>query len=417
MTALPLDGLQVVECGRTCMAAYCARLLADAGADVVKVEPPEGDPARRRGPFPDDVPHPERSGLFLLLNVNKRGMCLDLGRKEGRSAFARLLDWAQVLVTDFPPREARNLGLTWRRLHRSHTHLLVTSITPFGESGPYRDYHANEHVLYNMGGLAYATPGMPDSVENPQREPPLRPSTPIPEFIAGAAGGTATLLALLLSMADGQGRHVEVSAQEAVASMLFWDLVPYSYVRLVTGRRPVQSAMMPNAVMPCKDGYVIMAGPYDHMWGSFGSLMGNPDWAELEVFEDTLNRAINWDALHPLMLEWTMRFTGEEIMRRAQSLGLPCFHVFSLDQTVDSAHELQRGFFWETSVDGEGTTKVPGSPFIFSETPLRLRRPAPRLGEHTGEVMGQLSELATPEIRVDGAVHPPRIHDPGDEAS
>ena len=420
MTMLPMDGLRVVEYGRTGMAAYCARLLADAGADVVKVEPSDGDPARRRGPFPNDVPHPERSGLFLLLNVNKRGVCLDVDQREGRAAFARLLGWAQVLVTDFPPREARALGLSWRRLHRAYPHLLLTSITPFGESGPYRDYHANDHVLYNMGGLAYATPGMPDHVEDPRREPPLRASTPMAEFIAGATGATATLLALMLTSRDGNGRHVEVSAYEAVASMLYHDVAAYSYLRLIIGRRPVQMARMPNAVMPCKDGYVILAVPYDHMWKPFVSLMGDPDWAEWEVFNDSLQRAANWDALYPLLLEWTMRFTGEEIMRLVQGIGLPCFPAFTIARTVESAHERERGFFWQTTAEGAGVVKVPGSPFIFSRTPLRLRRPAPRLGEHTDEVLGQLaqvSEMPAPVLVGDGAAYTPPLPLTRSEAS
>lgn len=268
------------------MAAYCARLLADAGADVVKVESAEGDPSRRRGPFPDDMPHPERSGLFLLLNVNKRGVSLDAGRPEGRSALARLLGWAQVLVTDFPPEEARALGLTWRRLHRAHPHLLFTSITPFGESGPYRDYSANEHVLYNMGGLAYATPGAPDQVDNPQQEPPLRPSTPLPEFIAGAAGATATLLALLPTSRDAKGRHFEVSAHEAVASLLYYNVVAYSYGCRITGRRPaVARAQRSDAVQRrlCPDRAPL--GPYvagfclghrQPRLGSVGDIPGQP---------------------------------------------------------------------------------------------------------------------------------------------
>ena len=132
---LPLDGLRVVEYGRTVIASYCARLLADAGADVIKVEPPEGDPARSRGPFPGDVHDPERSGLFLSINVNKLDVCLDLADDGDRERFSTLLDGAEVLIVDHPPLEAKGLGLTWRRLHDAHPRLIFTSITPFGESG------------------------------------------------------------------------------------------------------------------------------------------------------------------------------------------------------------------------------------------------------------------------------------------
>ena len=393
---LPLDGLRVVEHGRTGIASYCGRLLADAGADVIKVEAPDGDPARRRGPFPADVPDPERSGLFFSINVNKRGVRLDLGRPKDRDAFMALLDGANVLVTDHPPLEAQRLGLTWRRLRRTHPKLLFTSITPFGESGPYRDYHANDHVIYNMGGLAYATPGLPDHVDDPRKEPPLRPSTPIAEFIAGAVGATSTLMAAMLTVNDGLGRHVEVSAQEAVAAMLYRDISNYSYGHTIVGRRPVQAALMPNAIMPCKDGHVVLAVPYSHMWAPFKEVMGNPDWADLEVFEDAIARGANWDALEPLLREWTMQHTGEEIMEMVQSKGIPTFAAFSLARLLDSNHEKERGYFWQVRVDNERTAKVAGSPFIFSRTPLKLRSPAPKLGQHDEEVLGRLSSDASP---------------------
>lgn len=393
---LPFDGIRVVEYGQTTMAPYCTRLLADAGADVIKVEPPEGDMARRRGPFPGDVPDPERSGLFLLLNVNKRGACLDIATREGRKELDRLLASARVLVTDLCPREARRLRLEPRRLRRAFPQLLITSITPFGETGPYRDFRANDHVVYNMGGLAYATPGMPDHVDDPRKEPPLRPATPIAEFIAGATGATATAMGLLRQARDGCGHHVEVSAQEAVAFMLYQNVVAYSYGRLITGRLPIQMARMPNAVMPCQDGYVILAVPYDHMWKPFVALMGNPDWAHWECFRTSLLRAAHWDALYPLLLEWTMRFSGEEIMRMTQGIGLACFVAYTIDKVVRSQHEKERGFFWNLEMDRERPALVPGSPFIFSRTPLGLRRPAPKLGEHTEEILHDAAPDARP---------------------
>lgn len=394
---LPLDELRVLEWGRTSMAAYCGRLLADAGADVVKVEPSEGDPARLRGPFPGDIPDAERSGLFLLLNVNKRGVCLDPGRRGWRPALSDLLDWAEVLVTDFPPLEARDLGLQWRRLHRIHPKLTLTSITPFGESGPYRDYRANDHVLCNMGGIAYATPGLPDRVDDPRREPPLRPGTPLAEYIAGVSGATATLISLASTVKDGRGRHVEVSAHQAVTSSVYYDVASYSFGRIITGRRPISVARMPNAVMPCKDGHVVIVAAWPHLWERFVALMGNPDWAQSEVFRTGLDRGANWDALYHLIADWTTRFTGDEILRMAQEARVPCFPAFGIGRAVDSAHKREREYFWRTPSDEGAEVKVPGSPFIMSRTPARLRRPAPRLGEHTLDVIADSANRRSAE--------------------
>jgi len=399
---LPLNNLRVLETGRGDMAAYCGRLLADAGADVVKIEPPQGGPLRRRGPFPCGSPHPERGGMFLSMNTNKRGVALDLGRKESREDLSALLNWSDILITDVPLKQRAKLGLARRSLHAANPGLVIVSIVPFGESGPYRDYAANDHVLASMSGLAFATPGMPDHVDDPDKEPPLRPSTPIAHLIAGAAAALSALMAWRLTQSDGRGRYVEVSAQEAVATLLYRDIFNYSYGHKITGRRPVPLAMMPNAVMPCKDGFAILGIPFDHMWDKFVKVMDSPDWASLEVFKDTLSRAQNWDALEPLLREWTMRRTGQEIMETCQKAGLPCFEAFPISRVLSSPQEASRRYFWNLPLDESREYKLAGAPYIFSRTPLNLRRPAPSLGQHTREVLAEAERRLPKEAALHG---------------
>ena len=163
-TASALAGLRVVECASSVAGAYCARLLGDAGADVIKVEPTRGDPARHRGPFPDDVPDLNWSGLFLYLNYNKRGITADLHAPRGREIVLRLLAKADVLVLADSAPELDRLRLYRDQLREVNPNLIVTAITPYGLTGPLRDYAGDDLTAVNHGGLAYVTPGLPDII-------------------------------------------------------------------------------------------------------------------------------------------------------------------------------------------------------------------------------------------------------------
>jgi len=387
---MPLDGVKVVELGHSVAGPYCARLLADAGAEVVKVEPPEGDEARRRGPFPDDIPDPNRSGLFLYLNANKLGIALDTRSPEGRAVLMGLLEDADILVENNSPREMAGQGLDFPSLHKEHPHLIVTSITAFGQTGPYRDYRGDDLIAVNMGGLAYSTPGLPDSVEDPDLEPPLRPATYAGDFAAALSGVVATMLALLARERSGVGRHVDVSAQEAVASTMTWDLAPTSYLGLVRRRGTrLGYGPMPNCYLPCKDGYVVLTAFSNEHWAKLVEIMGSPDWAESELFSSPTARAESWDGLRFLILEWTMAHTGQEIYEATQSQGVPCFPAFDVGQAIATEQVAARKFLRESDLGGGRVARLPGLPFRFGDSPWALRMEAPALGEHTAAVLSE----------------------------
>ena len=387
---LPFRGLKVLELGHLVAGPYCARLLADAGAEVIKVEGLAGDEARRRGPFPDDLPDPDQSGLFLYLNANKLGITLNLESSQGRRLFWSLLKDADILVENNPPHRMEAQGLDFPSIHKEFPSLIVTSITPFGQTGPYRGYRADNLILANMGGLAYATPGLPDQVSDPEQEPPLMPSTHVAGLTAGIAGAVATLLALLARERDSLGRHVDLSVQEAVASTMAWDLATSSYLGLVKRRGSrLGYGPMPNCYLPCKDGYVVLTAVTDEHWGKLVGVMGSPDWAKSQLFKDSSARADNWDGLRLLLLEWTMDHTGREIYQEAQNLGIPCFPAYELSQAIGSEQVTAREFLREVEVGPGRKARLPGLPFRFGETPWPVRMPAPRLGEHTATLLTQ----------------------------
>lgn len=383
--ASALADLKVLEYGDMVPGAYCARLLADAGADVVKVEPPEGDSSRRRGPFPDGIEDPDWSGLFLYLNANKRGVTLDLDQTGGAAFFRELADMADMLVLDLSPPEIDRRRLRWSDLKQSNPRLVLTAITPFGLTGPYRDYAGDDLIAVSAGGLAHATPGIPDMVHDPDKEPPLRANTYVGDFLAGIQGAVAAMIAVLTRNLTGQGGEVDVSRQEAVATVLPFDLAHASYHE-AKKREPSIFGAMPNAYLPCRDGYVVIMAIIDAHWRALVELTGHSGLGDLEMFATAPERARNWDALEPLLLEWTMSHTGAEIAELAQGKGIPCFPAYSVGEMVESEQMAARGFMLDLNGPAGQTFQLPGHPVRMEATPWRLRRKAPKLGEHNDEI-------------------------------
>lgn len=380
-----LADLKVLEYGDMVPGAYCARLLADAGADVIKVEPPEGDSSRRSGPFPGDERDPDWSGLYLYLNANKRGVTLDLREQKDRDQFHRLAAWADVLVLDHTASKIGDLRLRKHNLEELNPRLIVIAITPFGLTGPKRGYTGDDLVAVSAGGLAHATPGIPDMIHDPEKEPPLRANAYVGDVLAGIQGALATMVAVLGRGLSGQGAEVDVSRQEAVAMVLPFELAHASHHQ-AKRREPTIFGAMPNAYLPCKDGYVVIMAVIDDHWQALMDLTGNPDWGEIEIFATAQERARNWDALEPLLLEWTMGLSGAEITALAQGKGIPCFPAYSVGEMVESEHVKAREFMWQLEGPQGQSFKLPGYPVRMAATPWKLRRRAPKLGEHNQEI-------------------------------
>ncbi len=196
-----LEGVRVIECGHLVSAAYAAKLMADMGADVIKIEEPTGDLARQRGPYPGQIPHPEKSGLFLYLNTNKQGVTLDLRHNSGQEIFHRLLKDADLLIHNYHPTEMAAVGLDYSRLEKVNPSLVMTTIAPFGLSGPHRDYQATDLTLWSAGGVTHLNGGGPGTDEMP----PLRSFGQQAGYQAGVNAGIASLGALFSRLSTGEG--------------------------------------------------------------------------------------------------------------------------------------------------------------------------------------------------------------------
>jgi crotonobetainyl-CoA:carnitine CoA-transferase CaiB-like acyl-CoA transferase len=380
-----LDGIRVLEVGHLVGAAYATKLLADLGADVVKIEPPHGgDAARRRGPFPRGEPHPERSGLFLYLNANKRGITLDATRPAGRAAFDRLVETADLIVHNVHPTDMAAHGLEWSRLSALNPRLVMTSIAPFGLDGPQASWRATDLVLWNAGGVATLN-GDPAHPELP----PLKAFGQQAGFQAGLNAAIPSLAALFARLGTGRGQHVEVSTQEALVSILELTFEFWPYCGLVASRlgaKPIQ----PLCFMECRDGWIFICCVEEHQWRKFVEIMGDPEWASMELFENRIARGANFDALQALLQEWCAEQSVQDLYERAQAKRVPFAPVSTMGDLLASEHLRARGFFATLDHPAAGRVTMPGAPYRLSATPWELRRPAPTLGQHTAEVLTPL---------------------------
>jgi crotonobetainyl-CoA:carnitine CoA-transferase CaiB-like acyl-CoA transferase len=384
----PLAGVTVVELGDGTAGPYAAKLFGDFGAEVIKVEGPAGDSSRRRGPFPDGRPDPEASGLFMYLNVNKYGVVLDLDGAAGRAEMNRLLKGADVFISNLPRQRLEEIGLGAAALRRRFPRLVMTTISPFGAEGPWADRLGDELVTYAMGGIAYSTPGMPDAADDLIREPPLHPACFVAETIAGLVAAEASMAALLGRGHTDEGCHVELSQQAAMAAMQVRDVTAASYVGSNYNRllNPITIGRMPNFYLPCKDGYVTVAAPMEIHWERLIQAMGNPAWAQSAQYATEVARTANWVSLRLKLIDWTMTVTGDELHALGEQWQLPIFPFYSIRKMVDSDHSRERRTLAEVEI-GDKPARMPAAPFQMRGTPWTLRRPAPRLGEHTAAIL------------------------------
>ena len=385
-----LADLAVVEYSLSPAGAMCGKAFADLGADVLKIEPPEGDPARRLGPFPNDEPNPEASGAFLFLNANKRGATLDLARAEDRRIIRELAASADIFVTDVQPAQAERLGIDSAAMSALSHRLIRVYATPFGNSGAYRDWKGGELVTWHMGGMGWETPA--SFVTDPRAHPPLRGRGMQGTLFAGWAAAAGAVCAVFHRDAYGVGQEVDVSAMDVVSSHIRGNFATYSYdiSRLPESREKVFFPW----IWECADGWASMTFLLDHWWAALKRAMGDPEWARNPDYDEIAGRRDNLDAVEGGVAEWAKNLTRADMYAKLQGAGIPCFPVQTVDEVAASEHYRARGFFVERVHPVAGAFEAPGPPIRFSATPWALRREAPALGEHTYEVRAAVKDSA-----------------------
>ena len=372
-----LHGLRVLDLGPGIAPSFCAKLLADYGAEVIKIEPPGvGDPARRKGPFAGDDPHPEKSIPFLYLNTGKRGVTLDYSGPSGQAILNRLLAGADVLVEGHSPSQTAESPLAYETLSRAHPRLVVTSVTPFGQDGPYRDFQATDIIACAMSGLMYHS-------GDSDREP-LRNALDQSLYVAGANAAAATLAAVFARLSSGMGQRVDVSIAECLASHLAQPVPYYNYMGADKGRRPVRGSGF-EELMPARDGYVVPSVQGSQPWETVAGLIGLEELHDPK-FAAGAGRIAHGEELKALLIQGLAQWDRLPLFLASGERRL----VFGMAQDAGDLmacpHLQARGFFREIDHPVVGPAPHPGMGAALSELPADAPSPAPLLGQHNAEI-------------------------------
>ena len=381
--------MKVLEYANFIAGPYCGKLLADLGAEVIKVEKPVvGDEARQYGPFPQDLPHPEQSGLFLYLNTNKLSITLNAEAATGVNILKELLKKSDIFIEDNPPAVMEGLGLDYANLQKVNPGIIMVSITPFGQSGPYRDYKGYAINCSALGGQSVCA-------GEPGREP-LTPPLSLGHYQSGAAGAVAALAALFARELTGKGQQADISEAQVWATLHTGNqvsaFVMHGLRRMRWGHRT--PGVYPYTILPCQDGYVSMIAIQGYQWKRFLELMGDgevPDWyANDPRFKDRREISLKYaDEMDALLAPWLMSHTKEEIYSLCRERRIPFAPVKNIKEVVNDPHLEVREYFVEVEHPATGPLKYPGAPYKLSQTPWKVDNPAPLLGEHNEEVYCQ----------------------------
>ena len=377
MTFSLLQGLRVVELGESVSAPYCTKLLADMGAEVIKVERPGvGDQAREYGPFLTDQPHYERSGLFLYLNANKQGVTLDLEAPTGREILGGLLAQSQVFVHNLHPTEMDRLSIDHETLRTHNDQLVMASITPFGLTGPYRNYKAYDINLAAAGGIC-------EGLGSPDREP-LTFGTPEVGYFAGMAAASSIVIALLA----GGGQHIDIAEVESMAGIYNGPEALMAVYQWRMTRRTGHHALdfpYPNCILRCKDGYIFVGSPEGRQWRKLLEVMGDPEWAKEDRFRNrtTMNNEYA-DEVDGYMEEWLLQHTKAELLDLALEHRVPLAPVRDFNE-VRNDESLADQFVTIDRPD-TGPVSFAGPPYKLRGQEVRPPQPAPLLGQHNADI-------------------------------
>ena len=371
-----LEGVKVLDLSEDIAGSFCGRLLADYGADVLKVEPPGGAALRRMGPFFGDDPHPEKSLFFLVMNLNKKGATLNLQTSTGRSLLKTLVQHVDVIIETFRPGYLADLGLGYEDLAEINPDLVFTSITPFGQTGPYRQYQGEEIVSYAMGLIM--------SISGIQGQQPLKHGGFQAQYEGGLNGAAATAMALFMQDNTGQGQHIDVSVTECVASTMMATQTMYPFTGGTQARRRPTGSMFGHP-MPCADGWIIVQPGGGASWEDIAGFFEAPELLEAR-FSDQAQRAQFGEELDQIVIDAIKDQSKWDLFHKAAQARMLFGLVQTPSELTDCPQLEARDFYREVEHPVIGKIKVPAVLFNLSLTPYTRTNPAPTLGQHNHEI-------------------------------
>ena len=375
---MPLSGVRVLDLTRVLSGPFCTALLGDLGADVLKVEAPEGDSIRGQGAIKDGL-----SGYFAQFNRNKRSIRLDLLKAEGREILAKLIAESDVLVENFRPGVLARLGFGADRLKELRPSLVTCAINGFGSTGPYKDRPAFDFIAQALSGFM--------SVNGRADDPPLRSGLPISDLVAGLYAALSITASVVRARETGKGQQTEVSLTNGMVSMLSFIATNYFASGIVPPRsgndHPIAA---PYGLYPTRDGEIAIAPPDDVFFGRLMDVLGMPDLKTDPLYKTQRDRVANRTRINAIVGGKFATETTAYWVETLNAAGVPCGPVNTVEQVFQDPQVLEQQMVMDVPHPGHGIVRMLGFPMKLSETPCTVRLPAPALGQHTDAVLGGL---------------------------
>lgn len=375
----PLQGVRVLDLSRVLAGPYCTMMMADYGADIIKIEPPgEGDDSRAFGPFVG-----KESAYFMSLNRNKRSMTLNFKRTEDCELFKEMVRHADVVVENYRPGTMEKFGLGYEELKAINPKLIYAACSGFGHTGPYRDKPAYDIIVQAMGGIM--------SITGPENGDPTRVGASVGDIIAGMFTAYGVMMALFHRERTGEGQKIDVGMLDCQLAVLENAIARYVTSGTVPGplgnRHP---SITPFASFTAKDGYIIVGAGNDRLWERLCNLLGRPELVKDERFTTNSKRTANVKELNAILNDIFKDKTIGEWIAALEEAGLPCAPINTVDRVVNDPHIKAREMVVEVEHPVAGKLKMPGVPVKMSQTPGAVERPAPLLGQHQAEILKEL---------------------------
>ncbi|MGH7778836.1 MAG: CaiB/BaiF CoA transferase family protein [Candidatus Binataceae bacterium] len=388
-----LNDIKVVDLTHFIAGPYATKLLADYGANVIKVEPPAGEGGRRVGPFRPDAPAAERGALFAFLNTNKLGVTLDLMHPRGRALIRELLAGADLLVENFAPGTLARLGLEPSELLSTFPRLSIVSISNFGQDGAERGALLDDLTLFARGGWTFP-------VGEPEREP-LTPPGSLAQYVGGLYGAIGGIQAILArDLTAHRGQHADISLLEATAATMIYETVAFQYNGILRNRAGRRFAIGPFLIvtLKCRDGYAGIQCVTDKQFEGLCDLMRRPGLRTDERFNSALKRMMSNDALLEIVAGFFLEHDRKWLYREGQARAIPIVPVPSVAEVLDWEQTRARNYFETIDDPVLGAIRIPGAPLRMHSHSPEPTRPAPRLGEHNREILGARLGVGAQEI-------------------
>jgi CoA:oxalate CoA-transferase len=404
MTPKALEGIRILDLTRIYAGPYCSMLFADMGAEVIKIEPPEGELIRDNPPMVEQGkggPHDRsRSGYFLTLNRNKYGITLNLKHPRALKIFKDLVKISDIVIENYAPGVMKRLGIDYPVLKEINPKIILCSISGFGQTGPYSERMAFDVISQAMSGLMAIT-GHPGN-------PPTRVGTSLGDVNAAVHAAFAVMTALWHREKTGKGQQVDVSMLETMVAILEGGIVRWTIGKeLLIPIGSMNPHEAPMAAFRCQDGYIIIATVGDEHWQRFCRAVHRPDWAADPSLQ---TKAQRWAKKHVLQEEIekiTTRYTVKEVGEMMDKERVANSPILNIQQVVDDPHLKERGYFVDIEHPVIGKAKIPGIPFKMSETPGAVERPSPLVGEHNELILRKYLKMNKEELkklREEGAI-------------